>query len=254
MSLDTRVRSLLHWPLLVPAILTLKSQLRLTRTIDEWVDFTNNFPETFLIPKRFRTLFAIAPAQIKSEIVALMQVVKELEPDRILEIGTKYGGTLFLFGRTALPNATMISVDLPEGDSGGGVPTWKIPLYEAFATGRQTVHLVRGNSHSASTLNRVVALLAGRPLDFLFIDGDHSYQGVLRDFQMYSPFVRKEGLVAFHDIVPDHKTRYGVETPSYAGEVYKFWEELKNKHSTLEIISNPNQDGSGIGIVRMDLD
>jgi predicted O-methyltransferase YrrM len=39
-------------------------------------------------------------------------------------------------------------------------------------------------------------------LDFLFIDGDHTYEGVKQDFEMYTPLVRKGGLVAMHDIVP----------------------------------------------------
>jgi predicted O-methyltransferase YrrM len=37
-------------------------------------------------------------------------------------------------------------------------------------------------------------------LDFLFIDGDHTYKGVKEDFEMYSPLVRKGGVIAFHDI------------------------------------------------------
>jgi hypothetical protein len=36
-------------------------------------------------------------------------------------------------------------------------------------------------------------------LDVLFIDGDHSYEGVLTDWLLYSPLVRKRGIVAFHD-------------------------------------------------------
>jgi len=43
--------------------------------------------------------------------------------------------------------------------------------------------------------------LNGEPLDFLFIDGDHTYEGVKRDFEMYSPLVRNGGIIAFHDIV-----------------------------------------------------
>jgi predicted O-methyltransferase YrrM len=47
-------------------------------------------------------------------------------------------------------------------------------------------------------------LLKGSEGDFLFIDGDHTYQGVKQDFQMYSPLVKKGGIVAFHDIVKQY--------------------------------------------------
>ena len=36
-------------------------------------------------------------------------------------------------------------------------------------------------------------------LDFLFIDGDHSYEATLKDMQMYWPKVKSGGLFAGHD-------------------------------------------------------
>ena len=39
------------------------------------------------------------------------------------------------------------------------------------------------------------------PLEFLFIDGDHSYDSVLADWNAWSPFVVPSGVVAFHDAI-----------------------------------------------------
>lgn len=36
-------------------------------------------------------------------------------------------------------------------------------------------------------------------LDFLFIDGDHSFQGVQRDFELYKDKINLNGVIAFHD-------------------------------------------------------
>ena len=38
-----------------------------------------------------------------------------------------------------------------------------------------------------------------RPIDFLFIDGDHTEEGVIRDWSEWHRFVRPGGRVAFHD-------------------------------------------------------
>jgi predicted O-methyltransferase YrrM len=38
-----------------------------------------------------------------------------------------------------------------------------------------------------------------RPIDLLFIDGDHSYDGVRRDWELFSPHVRPMGVVVLHD-------------------------------------------------------
>ncbi len=37
------------------------------------------------------------------------------------------------------------------------------------------------------------------PIDLLFIDGDHSYEGVRRDWELFSPHVRPFGVIVFHD-------------------------------------------------------
>ena len=38
-----------------------------------------------------------------------------------------------------------------------------------------------------------------QPIDLLHIDGDHSYEGVKKDFQLWSPFLKKGGTIVFHD-------------------------------------------------------
>lgn len=37
-------------------------------------------------------------------------------------------------------------------------------------------------------------------IDFLFIDGDHSYTGVKQDFETWFPKLKKDGIIVFHDI------------------------------------------------------
>jgi predicted O-methyltransferase YrrM len=95
----------------------------------------------------------------------------------------------------------------------------------------------------------VRSLLNGHPLDLLFIDGDHSYEGVKADFANYSSLVRPGGLIVLHDIVPDYSTRHGKPTANYTGGVPIFWQELKTKHKTSEFIEDQKQDGYGIGII-----
>ena len=38
------------------------------------------------------------------------------------------------------------------------------------------------------------------PLDLLFIDANHEYESVRRDFTLWSPFVKPGGIVALHDV------------------------------------------------------
>lgn len=38
-----------------------------------------------------------------------------------------------------------------------------------------------------------------KKLDLIFIDGDHSFNGVKHDFKKFLPFVKEKGIVVFHD-------------------------------------------------------
>jgi cephalosporin hydroxylase len=98
---------------------------------------------------------SIKPSQVRYEVAKLLEVVAELRPRVVLEIGTAGGGTLFLFTRVADPEAKIISIDLPGGPFGGGYPRWKIPLYKSFSRGRQKIYLLRRDSHDPRTLEEV---------------------------------------------------------------------------------------------------
>jgi predicted O-methyltransferase YrrM len=181
---------------------------------------------------------AITPNQNQQELTSLLTILRCSLPSRILEIGTASGGTLFAFTRVASSDAHLLSVDLPGGPGGNGYPDWKIPLFERFALPCQRIDLIRDDSHDPTVFRRVVALLRGRCLDFLFIDGDHSYSGVKRDFEMYSPLVRPGGLIAFHDIM-------------FIDDVHAFWNEVKVAHRSEELLA---ADGRryGIGVIYWD--
>lgn len=185
---------------------------------------------------------AIRPLQNPWEIGELMKRVREKQPRVIVEIGTAKGGTLFLFCQHAADDATIISLDLPFGRNGGGYPKWKEKLYAKFAKPGQTLHLMRANSHLDETRTRIEALLKGRKIDVLMIDADHSYEGVKRDYDLYSPLLAADGFIAMHDVILN---RFDPEI-----EVHRFWDELKATEKTEELVHDYGQGNLGIGIVR----
>ncbi len=185
----------------------------------------------------------LAPMQVKSEITSLLNFVKNIKPKTMMEIGTAKGGTLFLFSKIIPEDSLIISLDLPKGSFGGGYPHWKIPLYKSFAKDKQIINLVRENSHNINTLQKIKSILGDRKLDFLFIDGDHTYNGVKRDFELYGQLVRKGGIIAFHDIAP-----HPLETKC---EVGKFWNEIKKKYKYEEFVENWKQNWAGIGLIKL---
>jgi len=78
-----------------------------------------------------------------------------------------------------------------------------------------------GDTHDPKTLKILKKKLGGRLINILFIDASHSYEGVKKDFEIYSPLC--SDIITLHDIETEryqkHKKR----------EVWKFWDELKEK-------------------------
>ena len=78
-------------------------------------------------------------------------------------------------------------------------------------------------------------------IDFLFIDGDHSYEGVKKDFELYSTLLSDKGIIVIHDTDSNYeeslivsedakKDHYRFDGPS------KFIKELE-KNSSYNLIN-----------------
>jgi predicted O-methyltransferase YrrM len=200
--------------------------LRFQRGAHEIVDFVLSNP-------------LIQPVQVASELNRFAEIVAAICPKKVLEIGTLQGGTLCILARLSAPRATIISVDLPGGKFGGGHSRLRSLVSHTFGKSFQRMHLIRGDSHSEKVAARVRHIT--QSLDVLFIDGDHTYEGVKQDFRCYSPLVRKGGIVAFHDIA-EHPKETDCNVP-------RFWNEVKTSYRHEEIIENREQGWAGIGVL-----
>jgi predicted O-methyltransferase YrrM len=188
---------------------------------------------------------AIAPNQNRSEILALLERLAQRPPALLCEIGSAEGGTLFLFARVARPDARLLSIDL-------GNARERSERFGLLVRPGQRLTCLEGDSHGERVIGQFREWLGADRLDFLFIDGDHTVEGVGRDFAIYGPAVRPGGLVAFHDIVPDFRTRYGVDTGADAGGVPAFWHDFKPRYpGAVELVEHRLQDGRGIGLVEV---
>ncbi len=149
-----------------------------------------------------------------SEVAPFLALVGR--PRTIVEIGAGKGGMLAAFCAAAMDDATIVCVDLEDGPFGGGASDAELRSC-ANANPLQKLHLVRGNSLDPAIRERT-ATLTSNGVDVLFIDGDHSYDGVSGDFRMYSPLVVPGGIVALHDILA-HSIEPGCEVDRLWGSL-----------------------------------
>jgi cephalosporin hydroxylase len=181
----------------------------------------------------------IRPTPATEEILWLLDRLEQLRPRTVVEVGTDEGGTLFLWTRVAAPDAVLVAVDLRPLGLLGQRSAYAL-VRRGLARHVQRIELVMpADSQSPATVERVRCLLGDRAVDFLFIDGDHRYEGVKRDFELWSPLVRPGGLIALHDMKPDHPSG-----------VPRFWAELRERFDTEERIA-ATEPSFGIGIVNV---
>lgn len=132
----------------------------------------------------------------------------------VVEIGI-WNGIQRRFYKELL-NAEYIGIDLGE------------PFAPITAHSKHSVPEIAGNSHDAGTVEKLKDRLAGRLIDLLFIDGDHSYEGVKLDYELYGPLVKH--LTAFHDI-------YGIDPKGpFERAVHRFWNEIVEKEKNLPLV------------------
>ncbi|HEX8074799.1 MAG TPA: class I SAM-dependent methyltransferase, partial [Thermoleophilaceae bacterium] len=150
------------------------------RTPSDWLDVSHAY-------------FGVGALQVREEILALLEMAAGNSTRVVCEIGAYDAGTSLLMSRAVPGVEALVVVDLFVKNR------WR--LRQGVPSG-QTIHVVDGDSRHPRTVARVRRKLGGRKIDFLLIDGDHSFAGVMQDFLTYRHFVRPGGLIAFHDIVP----------------------------------------------------
>ncbi len=184
------------------------------------------------------------PAQHPGEFGGLLRLVRERAPHVLLEIGTNYGGTTYLLSRYAPPDASLTTCDIE----------CKVNPLQLERVGRrgQRIQFLQVDSHSESGAQAIRASVP-TGVDFLFVDGDHSYEGVRQDFLALADLLRPGGLLVFHDIVEDYRTRFRIATNAYVGGVPRFWRELRDvlprSFAPRELVDDRDQDGLGIGVL-----
>jgi len=148
----------------------------------------------------------------------------------ILEIGSMFGQTLKMMAAVAAPGARLRCIDLAPNVAYDidTAPFLRIVIADLCRAGFDAAVLF-DNSRSVDSIRW--AKKSG-PYDFVFIDGDHTYDGVKADWENFGRLGR---VVAFHDI-------------TMRKSVGKLWREIKAEagHRAVEMMTGRRL---GIGIV-----
>jgi predicted O-methyltransferase YrrM len=188
-------------------------------SVERWPPSLDGFEDLAFLFSSNQLNHGIASLQL-DEAALLFRLARHAESGPFAEIGRFKGGSTFVFA-TALPD---------------GVELWSYDLHVALRPDMPGDRLDRELADALARygLDRKVHLLVAdsrtvdpppAPLELLFVDGDHSYEGARADFARWGELVRPGGHLLFHDAVDTG--RYGNVYPGVArlaGEIGPPWE------------------------------
>ncbi len=157
----------------------------------------------------------------------------------ILEVGSSLGQTLFAMAGVAKKSTLVRSIDLgthlffEDGINHSSALCLRTVIKDLRKLGHDA-DVFFGDSHSSDAVDWARQWV---PYDFVFIDGDHDYEGVKADWENYGSFGR---IVGFHDVemLPD---------------VRRLWNEIKATGCKTDEIALPQaryrNRRLGIGVV-----
>ena len=143
----------------------------------------------------------------------LFQLASDLPPDaQVVEVGSWMGAsTCFIAGGLKGTGAKIFAVDNFQGLSTCGEDAAWYNRHFRQLGANSTLEIFRENfaalgftprsepvvSDSLAAAQKIAAKRG--TIDFIFIDGDHSYEACRADIAAWAPFAKRGGVMAFHD-------------------------------------------------------
>ena len=159
----------------------------------------------------------------------LYDICESLDHNNIsyLEIGTFAGGSASLVSTNSKVK-NVYSIDL------GSPINKEIPIRNVnkFKNKQCSYEYFQGSSFDENLISLVKKTV--KSVDILFIDGDHSYEGVLNDFKNFSDLVKPGGYIVFDDYMDN------IYSPKVKGAVdYIVLELLNNEYEIIGSLVYP---------------
>lgn len=187
-------------------------------------------------------LYETQISQVESEFTSLIEILVRENVRSFLEVGSRFGGSLWRIAIALPKGSKIVSCDSGSGMGGrqaGARESLRACVDRLSKTGYDA-HVIIGDSQLDETISQVRPYA---PFDAVFIDADHEYEGVVRDWKNYGRMAR---IVAFHDVG-------WVKPEGYANtksvEVPMLWNDLKEKYRSEEFIDRSTGGNMGIGVL-----
>jgi cephalosporin hydroxylase len=175
--------------------------------------------------------------QYPQDIVAMQELIWNIQPDLIIETGIAHGGSLILYASLLELNASCggpqdarvlgIDIDIREHNRKA------IEAHPMF----KRIDMIQGSSIAPEIIDQVKAVAKGKKRVLVVLDSNHTHAHVLAELEAYAPLATKDSYcVVFDTVVEDMPEGSFPDRPWDKGDNPKtaVWEYLKS-HPEFEI-------------------
>lgn len=140
--------------------------------------------------------------QYPQDIVAMQELIWEVKPDLVIETGIAHGGSLVLYASILEllgGDGRVLGIDVD-------IRSQNRAAIEAHPMARR-IDMIEGSSTDATVVARVRERARGRKRVMVVLDSNHTHAHVLRELELYSPFVTKGSYLVVFDTVVERMSK-----------------------------------------------
>lgn len=131
--------------------------------------------------------------QTTEDMIAVQEIVFDVQPDLIVETGVAHGGSLVYSASLLqlLGKGEVVGIDID-------IRAHNRAAIEKHMLAHR-IHLISGSSVDQAIVDKVFALAAGKSRVLVMLDSNHTHEHVLKELQLYSPLVKNGSYVIVFD-------------------------------------------------------
>jgi cephalosporin hydroxylase len=166
--------------------------------------------------------------QYPQDMIAMQEIIWNLQPDLIIETGIAHGGSLIYYASILelIGKGEILGIDI-DIRKHNKEEIEKHPMFKR-------IQMIQGSSISQETLEKVKSVARGKEKILVCLDSNHTHEHVLEEIKLYAPFVTQDSyLVVFDTVVEDLPDDYLPGRPWSKGNNPKtaVWEFLQSDDS-----------------------
>lgn len=136
--------------------------------------------------------------QYPQDMIAMQELIWEIKPDLIIETGIAHGGSLIYYASLMelIGDGEILGIDI-DIRAHNKKAIEEHPMFKRIS-------MIEGSAISEEIIAQVKEAAKGKKRILVSLDSNHTHEHVLKELELYSPFVTKDSyLVVFDTIVED---------------------------------------------------